>query len=76
MPEPTTAWHFRPVVRHGAFSFARATMNRREQDEVFMRRALRLAERGRGHVAPNPAVGAVVVRGGRVLGEGWHRKLG
>lgn len=41
-----------------------------------MRRALRLAERGRGRVNPNPLVGAVVVRGGRVVGQGWHRALG
>jgi len=41
-----------------------------------MRRALRLAERGRGRVNPNPMVGAVIVRGGRVVGEGWHRALG
>ncbi len=41
-----------------------------------MRRALRLAERGRGRTAPNPIVGAVLVHGGRVVGEGWHRALG
>ena len=41
-----------------------------------MQRALRLAERGRGRVSPNPVVGAVVVRAGRVVGEGWHRALG
>ena len=41
-----------------------------------MRRALRLAERGRGRTAPNPVVGAVVVRAGRVVGEGWHRRVG
>jgi diaminohydroxyphosphoribosylaminopyrimidine deaminase/5-amino-6-(5-phosphoribosylamino)uracil reductase len=41
-----------------------------------MQRALRLAERGRGWTAPNPVVGAVVVRDGRVVGEGWHRRLG
>lgn len=41
-----------------------------------MRRAIRLAERGRGRVNPNPVVGAVVVRHGRVVGEGWHRALG
>lgn len=41
-----------------------------------MRRALRLAERGRGRVNPNPVVGAVIVRAGRVVGEGWHRALG
>ena len=37
-----------------------------------MRRALDLAERGRGIVSPNPLVGAVVVAGGEVAGEGWH----
>jgi diaminohydroxyphosphoribosylaminopyrimidine deaminase / 5-amino-6-(5-phosphoribosylamino)uracil reductase len=41
-----------------------------------MRRALLLAERGRGRVAPNPMVGACVVREGRVVGEGWHREYG
>lgn len=41
-----------------------------------MRRALELAERGRGRVAPNPMVGAVVVRDGAVVGEGWHREHG
>ena len=41
-----------------------------------MDRALRLAERGLGHVRPNPAVGAVIVKGGRIIGEGWHRKAG
>ena len=42
----------------------------------FMRRALRLARKGVGRTAPNPAVGAVVVRGGRVVGEGYHRAAG
>ncbi len=41
-----------------------------------MRRALALAARGRGRTRPNPMVGAVVVRGGRVVGEGWHRAAG
>ena len=41
-----------------------------------MRRAMRLAERGRGRVNPNPMVGAVIVRHGRVVGEGWHRAFG
>jgi len=45
-------------------------------DTLHMKRALRLAVRGRGRVSPNPVVGAVVVRGGRVVGEGWHRALG
>jgi diaminohydroxyphosphoribosylaminopyrimidine deaminase/5-amino-6-(5-phosphoribosylamino)uracil reductase len=38
----------------------------------FMRRALELARNGLGLAAPNPMVGAVVVNGGRVVGEGWH----
>jgi diaminohydroxyphosphoribosylaminopyrimidine deaminase/5-amino-6-(5-phosphoribosylamino)uracil reductase len=42
----------------------------------FLERALELAERGRGTTAPNPIVGAVVVRGGEVVGEGWHERAG
>jgi diaminohydroxyphosphoribosylaminopyrimidine deaminase/5-amino-6-(5-phosphoribosylamino)uracil reductase len=42
----------------------------------FMRRALRLAERGLGWTSPNPLVGAVVVRDGVIVGEGWHRVYG
>ena len=45
-------------------------------DEQMMRRALRLARRGAGHVEPNPMVGCVIVRRGRVVGEGWHRRFG
>lgn len=45
-------------------------------DNDYMRRALELAERGRGWVEPNPLVGAVVFRDGRVVGEGWHAKFG
>lgn len=41
-----------------------------------MGRALELAEAGRGRVSPNPLVGAVLVRGGRVIGEGHHAELG
>ncbi|MBI1798722.1 MAG: bifunctional diaminohydroxyphosphoribosylaminopyrimidine deaminase/5-amino-6-(5-phosphoribosylamino)uracil reductase RibD [Candidatus Eisenbacteria bacterium] len=41
-----------------------------------MKRALALAERGRGRTRPNPIVGAVVVRGARVVGEGWHTAAG
>ena len=52
------------------------TRDRRSDDLLHMRRALRLAERGRGRTAPNPVVGAVLVRDGRVVGEGWHRLLG
>jgi diaminohydroxyphosphoribosylaminopyrimidine deaminase/5-amino-6-(5-phosphoribosylamino)uracil reductase len=44
--------------------------------EVWMGRALELAERGRGWAEPNPVVGAVLVRDGEVIGEGWHRRYG
>ena len=44
--------------------------------EKFIRRALDLAVRGEGHVRPNPPVGAVVVKAGRIIGEGWHRRCG
>lgn len=42
----------------------------------FLDRALELAERGRGTTHPNPVVGAVVVRAGEVVGEGWHERAG
>jgi diaminohydroxyphosphoribosylaminopyrimidine deaminase / 5-amino-6-(5-phosphoribosylamino)uracil reductase len=45
-------------------------------DETWMRRALDLAERGRGGVEPNPVVGAVLVRDGQMVGEGWHQRFG
>jgi diaminohydroxyphosphoribosylaminopyrimidine deaminase/5-amino-6-(5-phosphoribosylamino)uracil reductase len=45
-------------------------------DDVYMRRAVELAERGRGLVSPNPLVGAVVVRDGEIVGEGWHEGPG
>ncbi|MEX2670617.1 MAG: bifunctional diaminohydroxyphosphoribosylaminopyrimidine deaminase/5-amino-6-(5-phosphoribosylamino)uracil reductase RibD [Phycisphaeraceae bacterium] len=45
-------------------------------DLHFMRHALRLARRGRGYVEPNPMVGAVVVRDGHIVGEGWHQRHG
>jgi len=46
-------------------------------DEIeFMARALECAARGEGHTRPNPPVGAVVVKNGRVVGEGWHRRCG
>ena len=43
-----------------------------ESDIAFMKRALTLAEKGRGHVSPNPMVGAVAVKDGKIVGEGYH----
>lgn len=48
----------------------------RSTDEKFMRRALTLARKGEGSVSPNPLVGAVIVREGRIIGEGWHHCCG
>jgi len=45
-------------------------------DEKFMARAIELAFRGLGGVNPNPLVGAVVVKDGKIIGEGWHKKYG
>jgi diaminohydroxyphosphoribosylaminopyrimidine deaminase/5-amino-6-(5-phosphoribosylamino)uracil reductase len=45
-------------------------------DADWMQRALKLAERGRGYVEPNPLVGAVIVRDGHLMGEGWHQRYG
>ncbi|MBO7483427.1 MAG: bifunctional diaminohydroxyphosphoribosylaminopyrimidine deaminase/5-amino-6-(5-phosphoribosylamino)uracil reductase RibD [Kiritimatiellae bacterium] len=41
-----------------------------------MARAAKLASRGLGHTRPNPAVGAVIVKDGRIVGEGWHKRAG
>ncbi len=45
-------------------------------DAQFMRLALRLARRGGGATSPNPMVGAVLVKGGKIIGRGWHRRAG
>jgi diaminohydroxyphosphoribosylaminopyrimidine deaminase/5-amino-6-(5-phosphoribosylamino)uracil reductase len=47
-----------------------------ETDAARMRRALALAERGRGATHPNPMVGCVLVHGDAVVGEGWHARVG
>ena len=45
-------------------------------NQNFMETALELAARGAGYTSPNPMVGAVVVRNGAIVGQGWHRKAG
>jgi diaminohydroxyphosphoribosylaminopyrimidine deaminase/5-amino-6-(5-phosphoribosylamino)uracil reductase len=45
-------------------------------DETYMRRALALAGRRAGRTSPNPMVGAVIVKSGRVIAEGYHRRAG
>ena len=44
--------------------------------ESYMARAIKLAEKGRGEVSPNPMVGCVLVKDGEVIGEGYHQKFG
>lgn len=44
--------------------------------EIYMERAIELAYRGMGKVNPNPMVGAVLVKDGRIIGEGWHEAYG
>jgi diaminohydroxyphosphoribosylaminopyrimidine deaminase / 5-amino-6-(5-phosphoribosylamino)uracil reductase len=53
-----------------------AERNTHSTDERFMRLALRLARKGEGHVSPNPLVGAVIAREGRIIGEGYHHRCG
>ncbi len=66
---PATA----PRDRPGSWQVARGD---RREDEAWMARALALAEGGQGTTSPNPMVGAVLVRGGRVVGEGFHAAPG
>ncbi len=59
-----------------AHGISRAVAKWTEHDERMMRRALELAEKGRGLVEPNPMVGCVLAKGRRVIAEGFHRKFG
>lgn len=47
-----------------------------ETHEIFMKRALQLAEQGKGFVNPNPMVGAILVKDGEIIGEGYHTAYG
>jgi diaminohydroxyphosphoribosylaminopyrimidine deaminase/5-amino-6-(5-phosphoribosylamino)uracil reductase len=51
-------------------------MENLNRDELFMQRALELAAKALGRTSPNPAVGAVIVRGNQIIGEGFHRRAG
>ncbi len=51
-------------------------MNFTEKDCFYMEYALTLAEKGKGFTSPNPMVGAVIVKNGRIIGEGYHKKYG
>ena len=45
-------------------------------EELYMQRALQLAEKGKGSVSPNPLVGCVIVAENKIIGEGYHQKYG
>jgi diaminohydroxyphosphoribosylaminopyrimidine deaminase/5-amino-6-(5-phosphoribosylamino)uracil reductase len=62
--------------REAAYDQLRMPAAVTQQDRVHLRRALELAEGGRGRVSPNPLVGAVLVRDGEAIGEGFHAELG
>lgn len=51
-------------------------MTNADHDKKFMQQALKLAARGIGSVEPNPVVGCVIVKSGKVIGTGWHKKFG
>ena len=48
----------------------------RKTDEKLMREAIRLAKKGMGRTSPNPVVGAVIVRGGKIIASGYHKRAG
>jgi diaminohydroxyphosphoribosylaminopyrimidine deaminase/5-amino-6-(5-phosphoribosylamino)uracil reductase len=48
----------------------------RQDDQAYMRECLKLALRGAGFVSPNPLVGAIVVKNGKIIGRGYHKKFG
>ena len=45
-------------------------------DQDYMKRAIELAKKGEGWTNPNPMVGAVIVKDGRIIGEGYHARCG
>lgn len=47
-----------------------------DMDLKYMKRALELAKKGEGYTSPNPLVGAVIVKDGKIIGEGYHEKYG
>ena len=51
-------------------------MEQNDNSRRYMRRCLQLAAYGKGFVAPNPMVGAVIVHNGKIIGEGFHEKYG
>jgi diaminohydroxyphosphoribosylaminopyrimidine deaminase/5-amino-6-(5-phosphoribosylamino)uracil reductase len=67
-----TVRNSREIGGHEAADYNRMS----DDDTTYMQRALRLAARATGRTSPNPMVGTVVVRGGEVVGEGYHHAAG
>ena len=65
-----------PIDNPGLFWTGIHSLGAMDIDEHYMRRALELAARGRYGVSPNPIVGAVLVRDGDFIGDGWPPKAG
>ncbi|MCS7033799.1 MAG: bifunctional diaminohydroxyphosphoribosylaminopyrimidine deaminase/5-amino-6-(5-phosphoribosylamino)uracil reductase RibD, partial [Phycisphaerae bacterium] len=70
------AWRIGKHPTRPAFAFPGGSQPPMTGDEPFLRRAIRLAMNGRGRVEPNPMVGAVLVREGQIIGEGFHAEFG
>ena len=64
------------TLYQGNFIFMNILTMWNEEDKKYMEMALSLAEKGLGHVNPNPMVGAVIVKDGKAIARGWHRKYG
>src|SRR5262245_5874160 len=78
-PGPRRSWRVQPSSASRTSTgptIGSSASSRRMSDVAWLERALELAERGRGTTAPNPVVGAVLVRDGEVVGEGWHERAG
>ncbi len=63
-----------PIIEEVHKTMSRNPFTNRE--ETYMRRAIELASRARGMTSPNPMVGAVIVKGGNIIGEGYHHETG
>ena len=62
------------TIRSFALWIPRGFLMSEVQDREYMLRAIELAKAGEGWAHPNPMVGAVIVKDGRIVGEGYHRK--
>jgi diaminohydroxyphosphoribosylaminopyrimidine deaminase/5-amino-6-(5-phosphoribosylamino)uracil reductase len=64
------------IERSGFFILEELMKSDRSTDIDYMKLALRLAVKGAGHTSPNPLVGAIIVKDGKIVGKGYHRRFG